>query len=463
MAVVAMIAGQGPARGDELVLRGGGTLQGELVEIEGRPGSVEVYTATSTRPYVMSRDKIARVVPEDTPLDVYLERLEAVGDSADEHFALGSWAEDQGLSGPARHHYRLAVERDENHGPAHEKLGHVLFDDQWMTYDELREAQGLVKYDGEWMTHEQKERLDDHERLSRSQESWARRIDVLLTKYNEGAPAERAEAERQLRAIREPEAIVPLVNRLGHEAPALRLLLAEVLGAIDDPMATAGLVHRILKEVDEQIRRPTLDTLARRRDPEATDRLIAALEDDDPRVVGRAAAALAGLGAVEAVPKLVPKLVSIQHRIETILVPSAPSGGGFGLTAGFSRSGALATAGSNLATRSNVSTSQSIPVLTGPAVAPGAVAFGAQAVPVPSLGTTSAGLALGSSATGQTMPVPRRVVVPYPHRNVEVLAALERLTGEDFGYNINAWRRWLRTGFQAPEPDDRPARRIPQP
>jgi hypothetical protein len=51
-------------------------------------------------------------------------------------------------------------------------------------------------------------------------------------------------------------------------------------------------------------------------------------------------------------------------------------------------------------------------------------------------------------------------MVSYTFQNTEVLAALVKLTGQDFGYDGAAWRRWLRTSFQ-PEPV--PAKRVPQP
>jgi hypothetical protein len=44
--------------------------------------------------------------------------------------------------------------------------------------------------------------------------------------------------------------------------------------------------------------------------------------------------------------------------------------------------------------------------------------------------------------------------------NAEVHAALVKLTGRDFGFDIDAWNRWARTSFQ---PDPTPARRAPQP
>ena len=109
----------------------------------------------------------------------------------------------------------------------------------------------------------------------------------------------------------------------------------------------------------------------------------------------------------------------------------------------------------------------SIPVLTGPAVAPGAIAFGAQAVPIFQYRGQGTGMAVGSvggvTAPVPAPPVPRQVVRQYQHRNVEVLSALERLTGTNLGYDISAWNRWLRTEFRPPAEEQRPARQVPQP
>jgi hypothetical protein len=46
------------------------------------------------------------------------------------------------------------------------------------------------------------------------------------------------------------------------------------------------------------------------------------------------------------------------------------------------------------------------------------------------------------------------------YRNVEVLNALQKLTGQDFGYDIDAWRRWITRSFN---PHPNPSRRVPQP
>jgi len=66
---------------------------------------------------------------------------------------------------------------------------------------------------------------------------------------------------------------------------------------------------------------------------------------------------------------------------------------------------------------------------------------------------------LGAVA-GTQIPVPEPRVVPFTYRNVEVLAALQKMTGEDFGYDESAWRNWIAHKFN---PNPKPSRRVPQP
>jgi hypothetical protein len=103
-------------------------------------------------------------------------------------------------------------------------------------------------------------------------------------------------------------------------------------------------------------------------------------------------------------------------------------------------------------------TNSGIVLQTPPAVGPGVVAYGMTAVPyyqLPGL-PGPAGLPLGAPIN--QMPEPK--VATFTYRNTEVLTALQKLTGQDFGYDVAAWRNWVARSFN-PHPE--PVRRVPQP
>ena len=95
-----------------------------------------------------------------------------------------------------------------------------------------------------------------------------------------------------------------------------------------------------------------------------------------------------------------------------------------------------------------------VALMTPPAVSQGAVAFGATVVPFYQIPGRL------ERPRGTQIPVPEPRVVPFTYRNVEVLAALQKLTGQDFGYDISSWRNWISHKFN---PNPKPSRRVPQP
>jgi len=162
-------------------------------------------------------------------------------------------------------------------------------------------------------------------------------------------------------------------------------------------------------------------------------------------VVNRAAWTLGNLGAVTSVPQLVGVLVTSEERI--VLV--SPDGEGANPSGNLGPGPALM--GMNRS---------SLAYMTPPAMAPGAIAFGAVAVPYynsSQLAGGSVGIP-GVAAIPSRGPELRAVTVSY--QNAEVLGALTKLTGEDFGYDEAAWRRWIKASFN---PNPKPVRKVPQP
>jgi hypothetical protein len=465
------LACPGSARADRIVLRGGGQVRGKVVADPKRPDHVNVILERGKTPLSLQKAQVAQVIAEPSALDDYVVKRASAPETAQGQYDLGVWSAEHKLNDLAELHYEAALKLDKSFAPAHQKLGHAQIQGHWVSGDELREAQGLVRYKGRWITKEEMELKEKDGATAAEQSSWFRRIRAWREALESSADDRRREAETQLMAIRDPAAVAPLVRALGGDTDRVRQLLARVLGSIPSPESASALVHRLLAEDESDVRGSFMDELARRKEPEVNKTLVQALRSKTPATINRAAWALAHLDAVSSVPSLVGALVSTHSRMEMVPSP-AGSSEGMSINATFGTGPLLPVQspyGAPIAYNGS-----SIGYLNGVAVGPGVVAFGASAVPaypLPPLpsemafvtgGTPPPAASLGVSAGGglnaSRGPVPR--MVSYTFQNTEVLAALVKLTGQDFGYDGAAWRRWLRTSFQ-PEPV--PARRVPQP
>lgn len=450
----------GQARADRIILRGGSQIRG--VVLPAPPGSKQVLVQTEalTTPIKYRQEQIVEVITEPSALGDYLARRDKVADTAQAQYDLGVWCEEHKLKPFAEIHFRKAIERDGAFAAAHKKLGHVLSGDHWITYDEMRSAQGLLKHQGKWVTKEEKEKLEAEAGMAVERTSWARRLYVLRQALFFGTPERRQQAETQLMSIHDPAATGPLVKAFGEDPPEARAMLARILGTIPGKEASSALVSRVLAEADSEVRQATMDELAHRDEQEILPQLLRALKARDLAVINRAAWAIGNLNAVSAVPKLVQALVTVDQQIVWD-PPDASAGGNVGV--GFTS--VPRGAGANLpgmmgpmATSGASTAGMPYPFygVNSVAVGPGVVAYGA-GFPAPLVGT-GASLSVGGEPGLSRGYQPHLVRNEY--HNTEVLNALRRLTGQNFGYNQAAWRNWLTSSFR-PEPT--PRRRVPQP
>lgn len=146
--------------------------------------------------------------------------------------------------------------------------------------------------------------------LVETPEAAARRLRRLIVSLREGALKSRDTKRYQdgidkLLAIREPIAI-ELIGGLLAEAPLPgRRAMFEALRRFPEDAATMQLVSRAMLEEDEPLQRAIVDELRRRDDPRVALEFRAALFDPSDGVAGRAALALAQLQVVEAIPDLI--------------------------------------------------------------------------------------------------------------------------------------------------------------
>ncbi|HWE35804.1 MAG TPA: HEAT repeat domain-containing protein [Isosphaeraceae bacterium] len=433
------------ARADRIILRGGGQVHGVIVADTKQPDKVLVQT-DAAKPLTFRKEQVVRVDREPGPLDEYPDRRTRAKAEASSQYELGMWCEAKRLKGLAEHHYRQAVALDPNYSPAHKKLGHVEFNGRWMTVEEMKTAQGMVKSHGKWITREVKDRQDARDALTANQQSWARRLRVFRLKLMSDVDADRRSAESDLSTIRDPAAVAALVQVFGRDPTALRQWMLQSLVGIPGTDATAALTKLLIWDPEPKIRQGAMDEVKRRKERGVVSYLIRTLKDENPEIVGRAAWALSNLNETSAVPELVKVLVTVRERVE--VVPTlVPAGAGGGIGGGFV--GGPGGSGVSLGGFSSYS-GRSIGFPTGVAMAPGAVAFGGASVPFTAIGGGGGGM--------QVAPQPQ--VVYDVLRNGLVLQALQKLTGKDYGYDVDAWRRWVDTSFRAREDA---ARRVRQP
>jgi HEAT repeat protein len=436
---IVLVLGVSIARADVIELRGGGQVQGKVLPDPQNKDRVQVWLLQGRKPLSFEKARIVEVIRKASPLDDYFNKVKKAPQSPQGQFDLATWCDENKLSDLAKLHYEAALTIDNSFEPAHKKLGHVFHDGYWLSRDDLSAVQGLVKYKGRWISTEEKAKRQLEEEASATQASWIRRIKILRQAIV-GAPDDRRrEAESQLMAIRDVGAVGPLLRVFGGDEPPMRILLAQILAGIPGKEASAALVKQILAEPAEAVRPVVFDKLKDRDQPAVVSQLTRALASSDIQVVNRAAWTLGNLGAVDVVPKLIPALLSFEQRIVMI-----PKGGASQPTYGMSGVplAPLAYNGSNIALQ------------TPPVVSQGAVAYGIVTAPfyAPSLGLGNVGAQINNQ--------PEPGVVTFTYRNVEVLAALEKMTGQDFGYDIAAWRHWASREFN---PAPKPTRRVVEP
>lgn len=119
----------------------------------------------------------------------------------------------------------------------------------------------------------------------------------------------------QILAIRDSLAVGALARVLSRGGAPVRLLMVEALGGFKDDEATLNLVIVALLDPDPSVRTAAAEALRPRKDSRIVKRLTDALTSDEDMVMRNAAAALGVLRAREAVPDLAKVLYSVERRL----------------------------------------------------------------------------------------------------------------------------------------------------
>ena len=151
----------GPIFADEVYLRGGGQITGEIVEQSDDAVTVDIGGGTITT----RMSNVVRIEKGISPLQEYRVKAESVPDNDAEGWReLARWARGNALTSQSQEAYSQVVAIVPDDEEANHALGLVRLDGDWVTEDENYLAQGYVEFEGQWMTPgEQKSILADRQ------------------------------------------------------------------------------------------------------------------------------------------------------------------------------------------------------------------------------------------------------------------------------------------------------------
>lgn len=305
VALIAVLMLAASARGDIFHLTSGGTIDGQRLETEGDQYKIRTVVGVVSVPV----SAVERVEKAATPFEEYDRRVAQAGETAADQTELAAWCDEQGLRVERRKHLLRAIELNPDYAPARRALGYVRVGEMWVDGRRVieRTATSEPSENGE---------PAERERLARAiQGQWNRRIRTIKQTLLDSRE-DRLVQEGRIRIldIKDPLAIYPLAQVLSAGNTTCRAVLVESLSTFPDDEATMNLAVMGLIDRDAGVRERALTELAQRKDPRVVAQYRQALRNGNDAILARAAAALGQLGAMEAVPDLIDALTVRRNR-----------------------------------------------------------------------------------------------------------------------------------------------------
>lgn len=395
-----------PASADLVRLKSGGELRGKVVKTADGE-SVTVATDSGARVTVAAA-AVEFVTPRSATIEEYESRARRTPDAVPDQLELAEWCRLKGLTSQRMQHLQRVIELEPDHEKARAALGHIWQEGQWVDQDEMMAGKGYVKYKGKYITTLEMELIEKTEEEVEAEKAWYPRIRLWVNWLKGSHQGRQAEALVNLQGVTDPNACPAVVKFLVNDDAnvMLRQLAVQVLSQPGGPKPVVGLTRLAVLDPLPELRKAALDALKPDQYATAQPYLLRDLRHKQNVVVCRAAAALERVGDDEAVIPLIQALMTTHQY--TVRVPVAQ------MSVALGSNGAIGgSSGSSLPPdiEAGLRTGQypnGVIVLNGPGPPP-------------------------EAAT-------RVVTVNYTHQNAEVLSALQKLTGTNFGFDRRTWR-----------------------
>ncbi|MCH7726321.1 MAG: hypothetical protein IH991_07580 [Planctomycetes bacterium] len=378
--VCALLMSAIPLRAEVLILKNGGRIEGDLIAESSDPKNRYYLVKTATGGVVkLWQAQVERVVRKSAALIEYEKNVSRIEDTVDSHWRVAKWCLENKLQRQREFHLEQIIRLDPDHEHARHGLGYSKVKGKWLKNDEWNRAQGMVMRGRTWRTRQEILIEEFADRFDKAQKKWRKDLKMWRSWVNK---RRHADAIAKIRAIRDPIAAKALGDLMAKEMDfGMRLEFVAVLGRLPVGAAKGPLIEAAIDDLNETVRAACLKELQKEGTQQAVKAFVKVLNPKGQKNnlrINRAGIALSWMKDKEAIPALIDAVVT-KHIGQT---SGAPNG----------------------ATRFS-----------------------------PTFGTGGSGFNFGG---GGPKTIVRDVV------NTDVIAALRKMTGEDFGTNKDAWRKW---------------------
>jgi len=205
-------------------------------------GSLLLVTALlSAPPADGSASSVAGYAPDRAAtLAEYNARRARLPNTAEAHYTLGLWCEQNGLKAEAAAHFAAVTQLDPRREGAWKHLGYK-------------------RHDGRWVTDEQ---IEAEERQKKANQIWGPRLEKLHEALH--GRKRRAGALDELARIDDPAAVPSVWNVLARGGAGDQLIAVQLFGQIDAPPSSQLLAMLAVYGNSERVRGAAAETLQRR-------------------------------------------------------------------------------------------------------------------------------------------------------------------------------------------------------
>jgi len=183
-----------PALADDVYLRGGGQITGEIIERTESSVTVDVGGGGTM---TVRMSSVVRIEEGTSPLQEYRTRAESIpAGNVEAWRELARWATGRALSSQASKAYSQVVAILPEDQEANRALGRVKLNGKWVTEEESYRARGFVDFEGEWMTSGERQSILADRRVREKADRQANEAAIQAIEAEQKAEKKQAEAER---------------------------------------------------------------------------------------------------------------------------------------------------------------------------------------------------------------------------------------------------------------------------